>query len=148
MERKLDRIIDALDRMTGKSAATSSPVARLPRNPDHFITQLDASTLATIAAAQSDLASQLAGRSSDDATALLTKAKDARKPPLADRMEAVEQGLSTVQQRLEMLERRLAVLDQRVGGTTSASVDKLLRDQATERLDHKKQPDKAQEKRP
>jgi RNA polymerase sigma factor (sigma-70 family) len=151
MERKLDRIIDALDRMTGKSAATPNTVATLPRTTERITSQVD-TTLATIAAAPSAandllMMSRLGDRSSDDATALLTQAKDAHNLPLADRMDAVERGLRTVQRRLEMLERRLAVLDQRVGGPTSASAAKLLRDHATQGLDLK-EPDKPQEKRP
>jgi RNA polymerase sigma-70 factor (ECF subfamily) len=125
MERKLDKIIEALDRMAGSPAAaperTSSPsqstdrVSSLVNSPaDLAGGRLTASGLLLRAQNQSNtdyaLRALMAGQVKD---------MDTHKLPLADRMELAEQTLRTVQQRMEQLEKHLADLDTRVGGANS-----------------------------
>jgi RNA polymerase sigma-70 factor (ECF subfamily) len=126
MERKLDKIIDALDHMTRNPIHTSN-LAVSNSEPEH------AATLARLAATQRETAdsllrAQVQRDARDAATALLSQAAgpqtqvtDTHALPLADRMELVERGLSAVQQRLESLEKRLAELDNRVGGAGDAN---------------------------
>jgi hypothetical protein len=123
MERKLDKIIDALDRMTAGSAGGSRVSAResKPKLVNDLSSALDAGALANLAAAERDtvnslLQAQIARAPGNSAAALRTLRQDTHALPLADRMEAVEGALRAVEQRLEALEGRLAELDKRVGG--------------------------------
>jgi RNA polymerase sigma factor (sigma-70 family) len=131
MERKLDKIIEALDRMAGNSAAQSD---RSPgrSSPSDAVSAPANSALADIAKAQQGATDLLlTARMPNTAYALRAlqgTAKDTQKLPLADRLDAVERGLFAVQQRLELLEKHLADLDTRVGGAKAANALNLLRD--------------------
>jgi RNA polymerase sigma factor (sigma-70 family) len=110
MERKLDRIISVLDRMTGDLSTSSEVIPKVPPPAP-----------ATTPASEA--------RSGPSLAPVTTKSQrwvyqTTLSVPLADRVAAVENTLTTVQDRLTNLERRLGALDKRVGpsaGPTAAS---------------------------
>jgi hypothetical protein len=116
MERKLDRIISALDRLSG-TVGTSSTVVTEPLAPARVEAE---PTLPT-----SEVAATLETVVVDDSP--LTSA-DTHKLPLADRVEAVEQTLRKVRDRLIQLEQRLNELDKRVGGAVGSRAVHIDRD--------------------
>jgi predicted DNA-binding protein (UPF0251 family) len=110
MERKLDRIISALDRLSG-TVGTSSTVITDPLAPERVEAE---PTLPT-----SEVAATVEAVVVGDSP--LTSA-DTHKLPLADRVEAVEQTLRKVRDRLMQLEQRFNELDKRVGGAAGSRV--------------------------
>jgi RNA polymerase sigma factor (sigma-70 family) len=111
MERKLDRIIDALDRMTG-SMPGSSNVAKYANQPGAIYPSYGkgsssgkGSTVTVPWAGPNDLAHGLPGGPATQ------PAKGVAPPGLAERVAAVEQDLRTVQQLLEQLAGRVNELE-------------------------------------
>jgi RNA polymerase sigma factor (sigma-70 family) len=96
MERKLDRIIDALDRLSG---ATNGPIIGPGAVSKEKFTGVVSGDYGRVHAKTAPVPNSLYG-----VNAL-------QPPPLADRVEAVEQGLKNVQQSLAQLADRVSELE-------------------------------------
>ena len=103
-ERKLDRIIDALNGLTGTTAVSLQEQKALAAFPEP---------------------NQFQNKNVPPVTPRQPRLGNTHQLPMADRMDAMERALGAVQKRLERVERRLAELDKRIGGASSPSAARL-----------------------
>jgi RNA polymerase sigma factor (sigma-70 family) len=119
MERKLDRIITALDRLTGTAANESAPLGTAgdPARLLEEAVRSDAADNIRVARAQAaaNFARSLIQDKSVSPSGSRLPLRDRQKLPLSDRMDAMERALDAVQQRIQQVEKRLDALDKRVG---------------------------------
>ena len=134
MEKKLDRILDALDRLSG-IVPPGQPREMQTRvnQPVDLSSNVDIDRSKEPVEATAEFAENVFVESTNDPQQVhdspqagrvgppLPRIRDTRPLPLADRMETVEKELRTVEHRLKQIEQRLTELDQRVGGASSPS---------------------------